>query len=199
MKKAIGWLILGAFVLSACGQVPSSTPPCANLPRATRPAGTFTRPRSTATWTPFPTDTLTPVPSPSASPTPSKGLLRQKFLDGLTKTVQAAPGVGKVNLVRATSDGISINLDTNSALSYQQPPVSFAVVQALAQAYAAQKKGDLTATLESTDFLIYLVTTSSKGVYRYGSITDWNTLVGLAKGQLTYDNWVQAAGASFKP
>jgi hypothetical protein len=197
MKRAVLCLILGGMLISACAPAASPTPGGVNAPPPTRQPGAFTR--RTATWTPFPTDTLTPVPLPSATPTASKAQLRQQLLDSLTKTIQSAPGVSKVSLIRATSDGIAIDLDTNSALSYQQPPVSYGVIQALAQAYGSQKKEDLMATLQSSDVLIYLVTTSSKGVYRYGSITDWAALTGVAKGQLTYDNWVQAAGASFKP
>ena len=193
MKKGLLGLICIIWTAAACApKAPASLPPLTQAP--TRPAAT-----ATPTWTPIPPDTSTPVPPPSATPTLTRGAVRQHFLDGMTRVIQAVPGVAQVDLVMALSDGISIYLSTRSALSYEQPPVSWAVIQALAQSYGSRNKADLTAVLGNSDLTIYLTTTSSEGIYRYGSTTSWSTLVSLAKHLLSYDNWVSQASASFKP
>jgi hypothetical protein len=124
--------------------------------------------------------------------------VRQQLLDAMTQTIKSVKGVAAVNLLVTTSDGIAIDLSTASALSYDQPAVSYAVVQALAQAYGTQKKEDLMATLGSSDVKIYLTTTSAAGVDRYGSITGWSTLAALAKNQLNFAVWAEQSSASFK-
>ncbi len=197
MKK--GWigLVICVWIGAACTPA-SPSAPTASLPAANQPAA---RPTATTepTWTPVPSDTPTPVPPPTATPTLTKGAIRQQFLDEISKTIQAVPGVAEINLIMPLSDGVSIHLNTRSALSYEQPQVSWAVIQALAQSYGSRNKDDLTALLGSSDFTIYLTTTSSEGIYRYGSTTSWSTLVGVAKHQLNYDNWAEQASASFKP
>jgi hypothetical protein len=195
MKMHLIIALLGLILLSACS--PAVTP--TTVDGGVTPASTSTtRPSATPTWTPLPTDTATPIPPPSATPTLTKGQVRQQVLDAMTKTIQGVKGVAAVNLLVTTSDGIAIDLSTKSALSYDQAPVSYAVIQALAKAYGAQTKEELMAALGSSDVNIYLTTTSAAGVDRYGSITGWSTLAALAKNELNFDVWAQQASASFK-
>jgi hypothetical protein len=195
MKMRLLTAFLGLILLSACSQVITPTPAGGGVAPTAPPTA---RPSATPTWTPLPADTATPIPSPSATPTLTQGQVRQKLLDEMTQTIQGVKGVAAVNLLVSTSDGVAIDLSTTSTLSYDQPPVSWAVIQALAKAYGSQKKEDVMATLGSSDANIYLTTTSAKGVDRYGSITNWSTLVAVSKNQLNFDVWAQQASASFK-
>ncbi len=195
MKVRLLTALIGLILLSACSPAVAPTPAGGGVVPTSPPT---LRPSATATWTPLPTDTPTPIPSPSATPTLTKGQVRQQLLDAMTQAIKGVKGVAAVNLIVATSDGIAIDLSTTSSLSYDQPAVSYAVIQALAQAYGAQKKEDLMATLGSSDVIIYLTTTSAAGVDRYGSITGWTTLAAVAKNQLNFAVWAEQSSASFK-
>ena len=198
MKKKLFYILLGVLIIAACTAKPPTGPTGGNNPPSATRSFNFPRSTATSTWTPIPDDTATPVPPPSATPTLTKGAIREQFLEGMAQVVKEVPGVASVDLVIALSDGVAITLSTDTDLSYQQPPISWAVIQALAQKYGSQKKDDLMATLGTTDVTIYLTTTSSKGIDRYGSTTAWDTLVGVAKHQLNYDNWAAQSSASFK-
>ena len=46
--------------------------------------------------------------------------------------------------------------------------------------------------------LIHIVTVSSSGDYRYESVTNWDTLIGIFERQVGFDGWVEASGAAFR-
>lgn len=162
-------------------------------------------PTITLTNTPEPISTLVPTstyvptkrPTITASPQVEKTLeaIRIDIVDMLEKLGD----VERVTTVRPGNDSLEIELKTIWASKDRQPDVSFEVMQILALVFGnvSEDRALLFVTGSPQHFSILLTTYSVDGNYKYSSLTYYDTLVKLYNKRITYDEWMNEAGAGF--
>lgn len=185
-------------VIATVAPTPTATPALPAVPTDT----------ASPTVTPAPTDTpeptSTPVPTspPPPSATPQPELSMEERQTALTQAiigeVEQLYDVDRVSLVRFGTGFLEMEVFTAWASESRQPPVSWTIVNMLADALAATTPNQRLNLTGSEDLLLRLTTYSTNAEYRYKSETDYSTMVKLNNRSISYEEWLQLANAGFR-
>jgi hypothetical protein len=199
MKTRITIVTLCAVILAACAP-PAPSADEINTAIAQTEAAKPTETRL-PTDTPRPTNTPKPTstkrPTATKTPAPSVEEVRQKLLDAVVSDLSGFEDIEAVSLVRFNEGALEIEVKTKWASQDRQPDVSWTIIGAFADAFSGFDKENLE-LVAGGPFTFSLTTFSSRGDYRYQSVTDLETMLKIANRSISYDEWVTAAEAAFK-
>lgn len=141
------------------------------------------------TWTPRPTVTNTPAPSVDE--------VRVQLIDAIISDLSNIDDVEVVNLVRFNAGTLEVEVKTLWASQDTQPDVSWQIVSYFSEAFADFNRDGLE-RVGGGPFVLSLTTYSTRGDYRYQSLTNWDTLKKIGGKSISYEEWVTVAGAGFR-
>lgn len=195
------YLVL-ALVLVACQPaaiVTEAAMPTLTVTETATASATVTLTASAVPATLKPTRAATATRQPSKTPEPDFEATVVAIRENLCKVVislEGDIGIERVNLCKIEGGILSIELRTDHYSRDSQPDVSFDLIQILAE-LGDVSKDRFERVLDGPDPRIQIVTYSADGGYKYASVTDYETLIRLYKRSISYDEWIDAAGAGF--
>ena len=107
-------------------------------------------------------------------------------------------GAARVNLVLFQTGLLEVELGNLYHSRQHQPEVSWYAIIMLADLFAATTPEQRIGLTGSEELAVRLTTRSGGLDYTYRSQTDYATMVRLNKRSISYDEWVQIAGAGFE-
>jgi len=193
MKRQMACLLIVWFIIAGCQPSESAINTVIAKTQAAIPIATLTfTPNPTST----PKPTATPKPMFTQTPKPSLEEVRKNLLTSIIDGLSEFTDIESVTSARFNNGALEIELKTIWASQERQPVVSFTIVKSLSEAFAKLNKENLEVVVGGP-FTINLTTYSVYEEYRYTSVTDWDTLVKLAKKSISFEEWVLLSSAGF--
>jgi len=151
------------------------------------------------TSTSVPTSTYVPTKRPTITAPPQVEKTVDTILISIAELLENnISDVDSVTTIRPGNDSLEIELKTIWASKDRQPNISFEVIQILAIAFNVPEDKALNLVTGNPEhFSILLTTYSTDGGYKYSSLTYYDTWVKLYNKRITYDEWLNEAGAGF--
>jgi hypothetical protein len=151
------------------------------------------------TFTSQPTITKQPTAQPTKTSTPDVDTLIEDLIVDISDVILEYTDVESITTIRKGSKSFEIEVRTMYASKDRQPDVSFQIIKLLAEIFGDVDEDRLINLVEgdTPHFSVSLTTYSVDGDYKYSSLTYYDSFQKLFKKQITYEEWVEVAGAGF--